>query len=367
MPLNTPWLYVRTKDNVVFHIYDFGIDANPIVNLEYIFPGTYGENEFDFLKKTSHLNSTFYRCGLRVKVNDYANTQLSKYIGFSQSLGRLVNRVNFSEIVEKIDSRVITQKFIDNPSIFPETLRIDLLKLFEIISQIDKNIFKNLGMEGSTSFNVVNEDSDLDLVVYGQENFNMILQELPGLVKKSSDIEMFSDSEYGHNTLYNARRWYLDLSEKEMINHECRKIMGFIKNNGKFRKFSIVGILNQDDEIFKNREEIYQLYSSKYEPLGICEAIGEITYDEDSGFRPSLYGIKVNNLKFPTAIPKEKIKYIVDFIGTFHLQCKIGEKFKCKGYLDKVTGNNGEEFYRIIISHWDDHIENKFYLKTLWK
>lgn len=46
----------------------------------------------------------------------------------------------------------------------------------------------------------------------------------------------------------------------------------------------------------------------------------------------------------------------------------MGKKIECKATLEKInTKGSKNYFYRLNLNNWDDHIENEFYLKTIWK
>ena len=361
-----PWVFIKSG-SCLFQVYDDGIDTNNglyVSNLEYDLST---DNQiFGRLQNSNNLE--YVRFGLGVPIHSLINSSYSRYISDSPKLLRQVFAVKDSEILEVIDLVKSAKDIVHKSARICSEVSADFLFLFDLLLKSGINV-DSLGVEGSLLAGLTNQESDLDLVLYGENNYKIFLN----FYNENNDwpisIEPFHSSEFGRQTIYNARKYYSPLSKKEMIFHESRKPTGFIKNAGIIRKFSIVGILDTEDSLRKEATEIFYLNQS-FKFIDICTVRGIISSDKFSLFRPSFYGVdKCISIYLPERISNEKlshIKYIVDYLGNFYLHCKINERFECRATIEEIIVDGKETGqYRLNLNHWDDHIRNGYYLKTI--
>ncbi len=124
---------------------------------------------------------------------------------------------------------------------------------------------------------------------------------------------------------------------------------------------------------------MYQERSKQYfdkrsfKPIGICKVIGITKTDILGDYIPSIYDVKTLNVEINTdktnQIPQTpKIDYIIDYIGSYYMQLKKGETFESVGMLEEIYYDNQPSGkYRLSLNHWDGHIANNMYLKTIAK
>lgn len=324
-----PWIFFRIR-NDFFQVYDDGIEPeNPISNLEY---SILDQSNLDrkkgligTLKKIK--DKTYLRIGLAVKVTDIFESDYRKYINFSKKINRRVICFGKNKIEQYIDLVEIKNKIVNNEINLNEVVLKDFNYLLNTLTSADVDT-SNLGVEGSLLMNLENENSDFDLVIYGSEKYLDFLSKFQKLEDPTGNIERFSVSDFGRRTIFNARKHYSILSEEEMVFHESRRPTGFINLSGKNRKFSIVGIIDQNEDLRKEMNNKFLLDSS-FSKIGFITISAEVQSDTYAVFRPSFYPVKnvnILNKSFNLNIDCSKIKYIVDYIGNSYLQCKNGEK-----------------------------------------
>lgn len=360
-----PWSFVRVK-KLLFQIYDDGIDSPGVFvcNLEYDFGGT---NElYGKLKKNK--GGVYLRIGLGTPIADIENSTYSKYLFSSPRLSKKVFSVKNSKSLEIIDLTEKTQKVISGSLKTNPLVLTDFLFLNNLLSELKVDV-SFLGVEGSLLAGTTNAESDLDLVLYGEKTYNKFLNLFERGEFLCQHLEPFLDSRFGRATIYAARKHYSPLSEKEMIFHESRKPTGFLKKSGGMRKFSIVGILDSQESRRGEAVKIFNLEKT-YKLISVATIRGRIASDTFGRFRPSFYSVKNCVSEDVLRLSKEEIaniEYVVDYLGNFYLQCKEGEWFECRGSIEElILDGVGSGRYRLNINHWDDHIKNKFYLKTIF-
>lgn len=374
-----PWSFVRNGE-LLFQLYDDGVDINQdtpsyVSNLEYDFSANAVENFSDvgLLKKSSN-GTPFVRLGLPVPMKGLAKVgRYAPFLRMSTVLNRNVVSVHPDQIEGVIDLCEKAQDVLSGSIEIAPNLKRDFLELVNVLQQRTSIPISSLGVEGSLCVDVSHADSDFDIVLYGEKNYKDLLAFFSDARSATigTRIEMFSNSEYGFRTIYNARKRYMPFSEKEMINHEARKVTGFIKSGDTHRKFSIVGILDLGDDMRSAYVSKYRM-TSRYKPLGIVTATGTICCDLWGDFRPSIYDLEdVSFLDAPSpGFPRsiaDNVKYIIDNIGNYYSHCKTGEKMECRAMLEAEISEDGEHtgLYRLHLNNWDNHIENKFFLKTM--
>lgn len=373
-----PWSFVRNGD-LFFQLYDDGIDITQsipsyISNLEYDFSASAAADfkNVGLLKKSS-TGRDFIRLGLPVSMQRLETIdRYAQFLHLSAVLSRDVVGVLPNQIEEIIDLCAKAQAVLNGNITIAPALEHDFLELVNLLQSRTSVPLRDLGVEGSLCIGVSHADSDFDIVLYGEKNYKELLAFFSD-AKQAVDgtrIEMFSNSEYGFGTIYEARKRYMPFSENEMINHESRKITGFIKSGDTHRKFSIVGILDSNDDMRKSYASKYRL-TSRYTPLGVVTASGTVCCDLWGDFRPSIYDLEdVSFLEMPQSSfsrsISESIGYVIDNIGNYYSHCKTGEKIECRAMLEAEISTNGERTgqYRLHLNNWDNHIENRFYLKT---
>jgi len=212
---------------------------------------------------------------------------------------------------------------------------VELIKSISRLIGINK---KDIGIEGSTLFSYFNENSDIDVLIYGYKNAIKIAGGFYELAQ-NKNIRIYN----GKNSSAISRdKKNLEFggNKKNIIIQEARRFYGFIRG----KRFSIINVLNNGDKpnINLNRKIKY---------IGLFKNILSITDVKYSIVTPSiLLGRTLNGER-----------YRVELITHYGInQARKNDKFFIKGkiYQDIVTQEK-----IIIISFWS-RIKQQFDLIT---
>lgn len=213
----------------------------------------------------------------------------------------------------------------------------DALEFVKLLSTRSKVPLGSMGLSGSILVDLHNENSDIDLIVYGRENSLRVYRVLEDLMSEDTDVKPYDYNEL--IKLYEFRSQDTSIPFKAFLQIESRK-----RIQGKFmgRSFFIRFLYDWD--------EISEKYGDRiYEPIGFCTVKAEILDDSESIFTPCRYII--SNVQFLSGVKVDpsQVREIYSFRGRFCEQAKVGDTVKASGKLEKVTCLNGESWFRIVV------------------
>jgi predicted nucleotidyltransferase len=191
-------------------------------------------------------------------------------------------------------------------------------KAIEIISMLSKESrvpIEDLGIHGSISLQMHNFQSDIDISVYGSENFRKVKKAFHSLASKD-EVSI------------------LEIDEFDPIR----------RNRGLYQDTRFV--INATRKI----EEINERFGQyKYEAIKSVEAICRVVNEKESMFRPSIY--EVDKCESKQINMEEEPCRVVSMIGQFRDFASVGEKIKVRGMLEKVENliPPGKTEYRIVV------------------
>lgn len=170
-----------------------------------------------------------------------------------------------------------------------------------------------LGVHGSISLGTHHEGSDIDLSVYGAENYRKV---------KAALIRLEDEGE-------------LTLKEDDRI--EARRL-----NRGLYRGVDfIVNATRRYYEIDKKPR--------KYTPLGTAEIEAICTSAHEAEFRPSTYSVEGPRLIAPSDSEASDVTEIVSMIGMYRDTAREGEQITARGVLERVETSIGEIWTRLVV------------------
>jgi len=196
-----------------------------------------------------------------------------------------------------------------------QQLTVDLVDLLSSESSIPTEDF---GIHGSVALNMHTQKSDIDIVVYGSQNF----RRLEKTVQKLVDAGALS---YVFNNRLDA----------------ARKYKGRFK--GKIFMYNAV----------RKPEEVNSKYGlHKFKPLKPVKFQCTVKDDSEAMFRPAIY--KVENCKPLDASRNSLIEKIpetvVSMIGCYRNIAKKGDKVNVSGMLEKVENvETGETYFQVVV------------------
>jgi predicted nucleotidyltransferase len=192
---------------------------------------------------------------------------------------------------------------------------LELIKLLSSESQIDTEDF---GIHGSIALNMHTPKSDIDLVVYGAQNFRKLEATINKLVEAATLTYM------SKNRIDAAR--------------QCK---------GKYR-----------DEIFmynavRKPEEVNSKYgTAKYYPIAPVRFCCTVKDDSEAMFRPAIYGIEnyVPADKGSTLSEDKVPKQVVSMIGCYRNVARRGGRIRVSGMLERVENvETGQVSHQVVV------------------
>ena len=199
--------------------------------------------------------------------------------------------------------------------------------------------WSTIGISGSIMAGLGTEKSDIDPLVYGEENCRkayIALQKL--LTKPDSGFKPYSRAEL--QELFDFRSKDTQMSFEDFVLVESRKaFQGKFMGTDYFIRF------------VKDWTETSEHYGDVcFKNIGYAKITAKIVDNTDSLFTPCTY--KLDSFRVVEGPKLTAIQEIVSFRGRFCQQANIGEAIEAQGKVELVTNKkNGAEYYRLIIGN----------------
>ena len=201
---------------------------------------------------------------------------------------------------------------------------------------------KSLGITGSLMVGLNNEDSDIDLIMYGTEISIEFQKTLVTILKNSKMCRNYNMDEY--ETHYKWRFGGSDIPFESFLKSEQRKL-----HQGKYKNvYFFIRYIKSPEDWGGN------FYDYQYKNYGRIKLRAEIMDSKDSIFTPCSYEICPRKiLEKPinsNNINIKDIREIISFRGRFCEQAREGEIVLVEGKLEKVSFKNKQEYFRIVLT-----------------
>jgi len=202
------------------------------------------------------------------------------------------------------------------------------LELISLLSTESKVPLEDFGIHGSIALNMHTAKSDIDLVVYGSQNFRSLEKAIDKLVEEGTLKYIFTKK--------------LDI---------VRKHRGRYKD-----KVFVYNAVRKTDEINVHYG------NGRYVPVTDVTFNCEVVNDNEAMFRPAIYQIR-NYQPLDSAsklVEGEAPTRVVSMIGYYRNVARHGEKIKVSGTLERVENvETGETSYQVVVgtgTREDEHI-----------
>ncbi len=241
-----------------------------------------------------------------------------EYLYYSPYLSKEVFAVPKNKIKKVFSSKSALGSMIKKDEKYKKTIyrtAVNLIRLLSSEADVSLDFF---GIRGSLLLEMAYEFSDIDITVFGKENFFKVKESLKRLVAKEVLGYLFENE-------FDKRR----------------------KNKGIFngKKFVITATRLYD--------EIYEKYGDfRYIPLKQAKIKCEVTNSSESVFRPAKYFIKsIVPLEDDSSIVDEKsLKELVSMNGQHRDFLNEGDQIVVKGMLEsKENTQTGEIDFHIVV------------------
>jgi predicted nucleotidyltransferase len=187
---------------------------------------------------------------------------------------------------------------------------------------------ENYGLQGSIALNMYTSQSDIDLVIYGSNNFRRLEETIEKFAKKKVINYVFTNR--------------LDMNRRSKGRYLTKLFM-----YNAVRKF----------------EEVYSNYGGyKYKPIFPVKFYCSIKDDREGFFQPAIYKIKnYKPIGSSSKLNKDKIpKLVVSMISCYRNIAKKEDRIEVSGTLEQVKDlKTDEEYYQVVVgtsTHKDEYI-----------
>jgi len=199
-----------------------------------------------------------------------------------------------------------------------DCLQEETVELVSLLSEKSGVHIQDFGIHGSVGLNMHSEYSDIDLVVYGSQNFRRLESAVDRLAEEEKVKYVFTkkiDSSRKHRGRYNDRRF---------VYNAVRKYEEIDAQHGKL----------------------------KYTPVKNVSFSCEVVDDSENMFRPAIYTIKnYQSDDSASELSEEQVPArVLSMIGYYRNVARKGDCIKVSGTLEQVENvEKGEVSYHVVV------------------
>ncbi|MEA3375738.1 MAG: nucleotidyltransferase domain-containing protein [Chloroflexota bacterium] len=258
------------------------------------------------------------------------------YLAHDAVLGLRVQSVPRGRVRRVYDPRqylaALRQRGPDDP------LEQEALSLSSLLCESTRVAPESLGVSGSLMLGLHRPDSDLDLIVYGEQ----AAREVHGTVRDllhEADSSLRRPTQEQLAALHAQHRPDTPLSFQAFAQLQSRKV-----NELRFRgRETFIRFV-------KHPEEVAERYGDRrFEGLGPAKISARVTDDSEAIFTPCRY--VVEDARLGDGSPVTDLRKIVSYRGRFSDQIRAGEWTLARGELERVTDvtEEGRLSYRRLV------------------
>lgn len=320
---------IKTKSNVVFDVKGLVHPPDKVIAFPRFIPSPQGTRQ-----GKDALYGKVYSLGDRFK---YLQENHPDLIVFDLVFGETLCEVPFDQIAEHYQPTQKLASLCTSKNL--STLESNALRLAIALKEKAGIPWSAIGISGSIMAGLTDEKSDIDPLVYGEENSRKAYAAVQELLKTAdSGFKPYSREEL--QTLFDFRSKDTQMSFKDFVLVESRKaFQGMFMGTDYFIRF------------VKEWPETTEQYGDVcFKNCGYAKITANIDNDSDSLFTPCTYKLKeVAVVEGPKLAP---ITEIVSFRGRFCEQATNTEAIEVQGKVELVTDKkNSSEHYRLILGN----------------
>ena len=321
--------FIKSKDDLIFDVKGLSHPDDRIIAFVRYVPS-------DFIKD----NQTISRKGY-CKIYDlkeryqFLKENFPKYLFHDEQGLGLLQAIPLTKVEKIYDPRKKLERLIqkiDNLT----NLERNVLKLANVLVKHSKISSTAMGVTGSILVDLENDNSDIDLVIYGYENSLLVYNAMNNIFESEESISRYTEEE--------LRNLWIDRGQENQISFKDFIIM----ENSKQLQGKINGIDFYIRLVLFPEEFNEDYIKTSITKLDVIEITAKIIDDKRSMVTPCIYQIddveilSNNNL---TNIPER----IFSVRGRYCELAKKGDKVRIKGRLECIKINNERNFYQITL------------------
>jgi hypothetical protein len=320
---------IKTKSGVVFDVKGLTHPEGKIVAFPRFIPSPQGTRH-----GKDAVYGKVYSLGDRFR---YLQENHPELIVFDNVLGETMCEVPVDQVAEhyKPEEKLWSLRSAKDLTL----LESKAVQLAEILKKEAAIPWSGIGISGSIMAELTTEKSDIDPLVYGEENCRKSYAALKRLLKEEhSGFKPYTVSEL--QELFDFRSKDTQMSFEDFVLVESRKaFQGKFMGTDYFIRF------------VKDWREVNEQYGDVcFKNSGYTKITAKIADDTEALFTPCTYRLQdVEVVEGPKLAP---IAEIVSFRGRFCEQAEDGEAIEAQGKAELVTDNKtGIEHYRLILGN----------------
>ncbi|MCL1978001.1 MAG: hypothetical protein FWG55_07890 [Candidatus Bathyarchaeota archaeon] len=321
--------FIKHKSNVIFDVKGLIHPKDKVIAFPRYIPDPKG------FRHSKDLNyGKVYSLGDRFK---FLQEHLPHLILFDEFFGETLCEVPTDEIVQHFQPKEkLASLRTGNPqNIFEEKA----LQLATDLQQAADISWNAIGISGSILAGLTTSTSDIDLLIYGEENSCKAYAAMQRMLKEGHPrLKAYTTEEL--KNLYDFRSKDTHMSFKDFQRVENRKaFQGMYQGTDYFVRF------------VKEWPELSDFYGDVcYSNAGYVKIVAEINSNAEALFTPCIY--QLENVKIIEGPMLTSIKEVSSFRGRFCKQAENGETITAQGKAELVVNKkNGERYYRLILGN----------------
>lgn len=315
---------ILTEDHFIFYVfgYDHPLDR-VIAYLKYIPQDTAMEFKLPWINHEWDLDGIKFKRPERLyspqifkEIQRVFNNKYQAYLFRDSYIGKTVFAVPLHKIQRIYSPETKLKELLQKTT--PSPLEQEAIRLLDLLVEQSGVQMAEFGLHGSISTGMSTESSDIDIAIYGGQNY---------LKVKKTVFQLFDAKKVD----------YLN----EIASDEYRMNKGLYKG----RKF-VFNAIRKESEIHNSYSEL------KYESIRQVHFFCDIVQSNERMFRPAIYQIEEY---FPAEDVSRLAKthrpsQIVSMVGEFRDIAKPGEEVEVQGMLERVEKvKEKESYYRVVI------------------